>query len=192
MKGVVIYKSKYGATQQYAQWIGAELNLPVFETEELDVVMLNSYDFIVAGSSVYVGKMLIKKWLKEKLDILWHKKIFLFVVSGTPIHKRDKLDRYVTASVPEEVRNRMDIHFLPGKLVIKELSLFDRLLIKAAARMNGRKSRQKRAVNEYNNVNKSYITEFANTIRMFSNLRYNNFRQISKTKFDPLAANRDR
>jgi menaquinone-dependent protoporphyrinogen IX oxidase len=192
MKGVVIYKSKYGATQQYAQWIGAELNLPVFETEELDGVKLNSYDFIVAGSSVYMGKMLIKKWLKENLDTLWHKKIFLFVVSGTPVDKKDKLDSYVTASVPEEVRNRMDIYFLPGKLVITELSLFDRLLIKAGARMSERKNRNKKMVNEYNNISKSYIAELTKTIRTFSNLAYSTFRQISKTQFDSLANTHDR
>jgi len=84
MKGVVIYRSRYGATHQYARWIGNELNLPVFETNEIDADKLNSYDFIIAGSSVYIGKILIKKWLKNNLEAIWHKKIFLFVVCGTP------------------------------------------------------------------------------------------------------------
>ena len=29
MKGIIIYKGKYGATAQYAQWLGEELNFPV-------------------------------------------------------------------------------------------------------------------------------------------------------------------
>ena len=29
MKGLIIFKGKYGATRQYAGWIGDELQLPV-------------------------------------------------------------------------------------------------------------------------------------------------------------------
>ena len=29
MKGIIIYKGKYGATRQYADWLGKELNLQI-------------------------------------------------------------------------------------------------------------------------------------------------------------------
>jgi len=34
-KTVVIYKSKYGKTKQYAEWIAAELNAPLFDHTEI-------------------------------------------------------------------------------------------------------------------------------------------------------------
>lgn len=68
MKGVVVYKTKYGATSQYAQWISKDLNLPFFEIDELDDGQLDNNGYIIIGSSVYVGKLLIEKWLKNNLN----------------------------------------------------------------------------------------------------------------------------
>lgn len=92
MKGIVVYQSKYGATNKYAQWIGSDLGLPVFETRELDPGQLEKYDLIILGSSVYIGRLLIKKWLKNNFKYLLNKKTFFFVVCGTPVDQREKLD----------------------------------------------------------------------------------------------------
>jgi len=183
MKGVVIYRSRYGATHQYARWIGNELNLPVFETNEIDADKLNSYDFIIAGTSVYIGKILIKKWLKNNLEAIWHKKIFLFVVCGTPLNKKDKLDGYVSSSVPAEILNRVDVHFLPGKLIIKELSVFDRLMIKTGAKLAEKKTGKKQSLTEYNEVKKENIAELINAVKEFASVKYTPFQQVSKSQF---------
>lgn len=176
MKGIVIYKSKYGATRQYAQWIGNELNLPVFETDELDAELLDKYHFVILGSSVYIGKMLIKKWLKNNLKTLWNKKIFLFVVSGTPVNKINKLNSYITASVPAEARNKFDIYFLPGKMIIRELSLFDLLIIKIGARLAKSKGAKKGMLSEYNEVKKENIVELLNAVKK-SIVKFETFQQ---------------
>jgi len=165
MKGIVIFKSKYGATRQYAQWIGNELSLPVFETWELDTRQIENYDFVIVGSSVYIGKMLIKKWLKNNRKVLMNKKIFLFVVSGTPVSKKDKLDSYVNASVPAEVRNMCDIYFLPGKMIIKELSWIDRLMIKMGARLAKEEEVKKGMLRGYNDVKKENIGKLINAVK---------------------------
>ena len=70
MKGIIIYKSKYGATSQYAHWLSEELKLPAREPEEITSNELADCDFIIVGSAVYVGNLLIRKWLKKHLDIL--------------------------------------------------------------------------------------------------------------------------
>ena len=177
MKGIVIYKSKYGATRQYAQWIGDELKLPVFATDELNAVKLDSFDFVIAGSSVYIGKLLIKKWLKNNLEALRNKKIFLFVVSGTPADKKDKLDSYITASMPAEARNMCDIYFLPGKLIIKELSLLDRMMIKIGARLDKRTGAKKEMIRDYNGVKKENIVELLNALKKFSIVKSENLQK---------------
>ena len=61
MKGIVVYKGKYGATRQYAEWLGAEFALPVQPAETLTREKLFLFDYIVIGSSVYVGKLLMRK-----------------------------------------------------------------------------------------------------------------------------------
>jgi menaquinone-dependent protoporphyrinogen IX oxidase len=70
MKGVIVFKGRYGATAQYANWLGSILQLPVYETDELSNVKLNGFDYIIAGTSVYVGKMLLAKWINAHEKIL--------------------------------------------------------------------------------------------------------------------------
>jgi len=164
MMGVVIYKSKYGATAQYAQWISASLKLPLFEIDELDYYNLNKYDFIVLGSSVYIGKLLIKKWLKNNLAEICNKKIFLFVVCSMPLDQKDKLDSYITASVPAEIRNRCNIFFLPGKLKIQGLSFVDNFMLKMGARLAKSKAEKKSMLTDYNEVKKENVTKLINAL----------------------------
>ena len=172
MKGVVIYKSKYGATSQYAQWISKASNLPFFEIDKLDDGQLDNNGYIIIGSSVYVGKLLIEKWLKNNLKLLLNKKIFLFVVCGTPLHKKDKLDSYITASVPAELRNVCDIYFLPGKLKIKELSLFDHFMIKMGSTLAKSKEVKKAMLTDYNEVKKVNLNKLLNAVKEFTHIKY--------------------
>ena len=80
MKGVVVYKGRYGATAQYASWTGNILQLPVYENDDLNNVRLNEFDYVIAGTSVYVGKLLLANWINSHEKILSSKKLFLFVV----------------------------------------------------------------------------------------------------------------
>lgn len=41
-RGVVVYESKYGATRQYAEWLGDKLKLPVIMGAEIKADQLNS------------------------------------------------------------------------------------------------------------------------------------------------------
>lgn len=48
-KIAVIYKSKYGNTKKYAQWIAEEANADLFEHSEVDAKKLVEYDAIAYG-----------------------------------------------------------------------------------------------------------------------------------------------
>ena len=167
MEGVVIYKSKYGATEQYARWIGSALKLPVIKAGEFVSSELSKYDFVILGSSVYIGKLFMKKWLKKNLSALLNKKVFLFVVSGTPLNQKAKLDGYVAASLPREAINRTDIHFLPGRLEIKKLSGFDRFMIKMTARLSKYADAKDQMITGYDRVNQQNITDLIKSVIKF-------------------------
>ena len=57
MKPVVLYASRYGHTQRYAQWLGESLGCPVWNVKGLSPASLASYDTIVLGGSLYAGGM---------------------------------------------------------------------------------------------------------------------------------------
>ena len=57
------------------------MNLPIAASDKIDGNDLSNYDFLVIGSSVYIGKVQISKWLKANLALLKGKKIFFFQVA---------------------------------------------------------------------------------------------------------------
>ncbi len=165
MKGIIVYKGRYGATQQYAQWLGEELNFPFMAAEDATKETLKDYDLVVIGTSVYIGKLQISHWLKENRAALIHKKLYLFQVAGTPPEQKEKLDPYIRNGVPEEIRNQCEIHFLPGRLNIQKLSWMDRFMLKMGAKMVKDPAAKKGMLTDYNHVAKEHLAPLINSVK---------------------------
>jgi menaquinone-dependent protoporphyrinogen IX oxidase len=54
----VIYKTKYGTTKQYAEWIAEELEAPLFEITNIKPSQLMEYNAVVFGGGLYAGGIL--------------------------------------------------------------------------------------------------------------------------------------
>jgi menaquinone-dependent protoporphyrinogen IX oxidase len=165
MKGIIIYKGKYSATKQYAEWLAAELGLPSDISDNIGKEQLRNYDLVVLGSSIYVGKLLIKKWIKQHVAALQGKKIFLFVVCGTPPDKKERLQKYLQVSVPGEIRNTCEAYFLPGRMIMRNLSLWDRFMIKTGALIEKEPEAKKEMRMEYDGVKKENLNELLTAIQ---------------------------
>jgi menaquinone-dependent protoporphyrinogen IX oxidase len=157
MKGVVIYKSRYGATRQYAQWLSTELELPMMATAEISVAKLNEFDFVIMGSSVYIGKLLIKSWLQDHAAILQKKKLFLFVVCGTPASDTAKTTAIVAKNLPLSLASRCQVFFLQGRLNLEKLSFTDRFALRFGARFEKDPILKQRMMLGYNEVKRENL-----------------------------------
>jgi menaquinone-dependent protoporphyrinogen IX oxidase len=165
MKGLVIYKGRYGATKQYAAWIGTELGLPVASADRFPKDELEKYDYIIIGSSVYIGKLEIKKWLKKNYPILVKKKIFLFQVAASPVTDTEKRDNYNVACIPAAILNKAKTFFLPGRMIIRNLNWFDRFMLKMGARMAKDPAETTRMLTDFNDVKKEHLRPLFNSVR---------------------------
>ena len=134
MKGIIIYKGKYGATRQYAEWLSQELDLNFSLADELDIND-NSNRFFILGSSVYIGKLQLSKWLQRNKKYLLNKKIFFFLVAGTPPSETEKLMGYIKTGIPEEIQSNCSYYFLPGRLNMEKLSWKDKFMLRMGARL---------------------------------------------------------
>ena len=157
MNGVIIYQGKYGATEQYANWCGEELNLLVKKTADLSREQLNKFDFLILGTSVYVGKLQVRKWLKENYDNIKGKKIFLFQVAATPTDEIKKREVYNTKNISPDILQDCEPFYLPGRLVMEKLSWLDRFVLKLGARMTKDKKAKDSMLTDYNAVKKEEI-----------------------------------
>ena len=158
MKGIVIYKSNYGATRQYAQWIGNDLNFAVVSASVVNTQRVKDADMVVIGSSIYMGKALIKGWLRRNKQLLAGKIIFIFLVSGTPVDHRNELEKYTSASIPASIRENIHLFFLPGKMIYQQLSWLHRITLQLGARLLA-KNGQRNILQDYNEVRRNNITE---------------------------------
>lgn len=165
MRGIVVYKGKYGATCQYANWVGEELGFPVLQTSEVQESDIADADLVIIGTSVYIGKLQVAKWLKKNSVILANKKLFLFLVAGTPPDQREKLAVYIQAGVPETIKKQCEIFYLPGRLAIKKLSWPDRFMLKIGARLTKNIEDKKIMLTDYDLVKKEMIEPLIRVVK---------------------------
>ena len=142
MKTIVVYKSKYGATKAYAEWIAEELKCDVVEMKKVKVEDLQKYDNIVYGGGLYAEMIAGIALLTKNFDKLSDKKIAIFSTGITPLDCREYYDGEVLQKnfkngVPENVK----IFNFMGKMILEEMNFADRTAIKMLKKvMSGRKN----------------------------------------------------
>ena len=170
MKGLVIYKGKYGATKQYAMWIGQELKLSVASADRFPLDELPKYDYFILGSSVYIGQLEIKNWLKKNFKILKNKKIFLFQVAASPIEQLEKRESYNKASLSADILKKIQFYYLPGRLIMRNLSAWDRFRLKMGARFTKDPVEKKNMLTDFNDLKKENIDSLVKGVQNFTNI----------------------
>ena len=131
MNAIVVYKTKYGSTKQYADWIGEELNCRVTDAKDITAEELQNYDTIIYGGGLYAEVINGVSLITKNIDKLKDKKIAVYTTGITPIDCREYYDKLVVeknfkAGVPESVK----IFNFTGKMVIDELSLVHKTALK--------------------------------------------------------------
>lgn len=161
MKSVIMYKGKYGATRQYAEWLGAALHLPLKTPEELAEANIKTQDCIIMGSSVYIGKLLIRNWVKEHEAVLKSKKLILFVVCGSNNPKEQ--EKIIQQNIPDGLVDPSRIFFLPGRLIKSKLSWKDGLMLRMGAMMVKNPEIKKAMLQDRDDVKKENMNAIVST-----------------------------
>lgn len=82
-KTLVLYKSKYGSSTQYAKWLKEKLNCDISLVDAFNS-SLDQYDCIILTGGIYAGGIAGLKFLKKHTNVLADKKVFLFAVGASP------------------------------------------------------------------------------------------------------------
>lgn len=84
---LIVYRSKYGHTKQYAEWLAAARNCEVIPLSKLRKQHIENHETIIFGTGVYIGKM---KGLKKILRRCKEKNLVVFACGGSlhdPAHE---------------------------------------------------------------------------------------------------------
>jgi menaquinone-dependent protoporphyrinogen IX oxidase len=164
MAGAIFFSGKYGSTAQYANWIGEATGLPVLNVNDSDADP-SKYDFLILGSSVIIYKLTIRDWVKRNLASIENKPVILFTVSGAP--SGPELDRWITESLPEKMASQMVRVALRGRLAPKEISWWDRLMLRIGAWKNDDLEARNEELNGFDFMDKSGIEPIERMVQAF-------------------------
>ena len=89
----------------------------------------------------------------------------MFIVCATPADQKEKVDQIVLQNVPAILRNQCTIFFLRGRVVIKDLSWLDGLMLKMAARFTKDPEEKKGMTQGFDAVKKENILPLVNAVK---------------------------
>ncbi len=164
MTGAIFYSSKYGSTEQYANWIGEATGLPVFNVKDANIDP-SKYDFLILGSPIIYYKLSIRKWVKRHLVSIDSKPIIFFSVSGAPAGP--KLDGWIADSLPENFISKMNHVALRGRQIPEELTWYDRMMLKIGALTNKDPEARKQELKGFDFMDKSSIEPILKLAQQF-------------------------
>ena len=125
---VVIYKSKYGSTKRYAEWIAEEVHADLFKRSKVTIKDLLQYDTIVYGGSLYAAGILGISLIKKNFAKLVDKKVIVFSVGASPAHP-EALISVKNHNFTEEMKRKVYFFHLRGGFDYSKLSPFDKFLM---------------------------------------------------------------
>ena len=67
MSGIILYKSKYGATRKYAEWLSERTGFSYIETDKSDIGVISGYDVIILGGGIYASGIAGLSFLKKNI-----------------------------------------------------------------------------------------------------------------------------
>lgn len=84
-KTVIIYRSKTGFSQRYAQWLAEELGCRAVPFQERDAIRWDEYGTVILTGGLYAGRMAGLKWLAKRLPELAGKRVAALAVGCAPM-----------------------------------------------------------------------------------------------------------
>lgn len=129
---LVVYRSKYGFTQTYAQWIAEALHADLREGHTLQSDELTHYDVIIYGGGLYAGGVNGISLLVKAFPKIQEKAIYLFTVGAADVsdsqnttHIQSGLNKVLSPQMQEKIR----IYHLRGGIDYPNLSMVHRAMM---------------------------------------------------------------
>lgn len=147
MKVAIIYSSKSGFTEKYAQWIAQETTGDLIALRDLSEKCLNGYDKLVYGGGLYAGGVNGLKKFKALTAHLPKEKLIYFATGATPAREGVALE-LVNGNFSEGEREGLQFFYFRGGFDYSLLGIVDKLLMNVMKLMIRRKKASERTPDE--------------------------------------------
>ena len=131
MNAIVIYRSKYGSTKRYGEWIAEELGCEAVDASKVKAEDLVKYDTIVYGGGLYAEVIAGVTIITKNIEKLEGKKIIIYTTGITPVDCRKYYDDLVVKkNFKGDSYSKVRMFNFMGRMVLDELSVVHRTAIK--------------------------------------------------------------
>lgn len=83
-QGMILYRSKYGATKRYADWLCEATGFDAAETSKADIRQVGQYETLILCGGIYASGIAGLSFLRKNYDRLKSRKIAVFCVGASP------------------------------------------------------------------------------------------------------------
>ena len=132
-KIAVIYKSKYGSTKKYAEWIARDVEGDLFECSKIKVNDLLKYDIIVYGGSLHAVGINGVKLITNNFEKLKNKNIIVFATGCSPV-KEEAIAAVIESNFNMDIKESINFFYLRGAFNYKKLNFIDKMMMSALKR----------------------------------------------------------
>jgi hypothetical protein len=154
MPGTIYYKSKYGATEDYARWLSEEVGFELKNIRKGPKV--GSEGICVIGSNMIMGKVTAASWILKNWEKFKGRKPVFFCVGSSKIGSQVRED-ILARSLPKDVLAGMTVFHLPGRIDHKRLGFFMSGMMKRFAKYEKDEVERKRAIEGYDDVKRELL-----------------------------------
>ncbi len=164
MNGVSLYRSTRGATKQYARWLAEETGCPAMPLREVKKDQLRSAGCVIIGCPIHAGRPAATGWIRKHWQLLADRPVILFTTSGAP-PDLPALKEGFAASLPEHIRPRIEYYPLGGRMIMRQLKLTHRLLMRIGQMVEKDPDAKAGMVLDIDNVDRTGIAPILDHIR---------------------------
>lgn len=136
MKGIIIYKTKYGTAKKYADLISEKTKFDVVELSKFNKRDIKNYNTIIFCSSIYMSSISGISFIRKNYNELKTKKIAIFAV-GASLSETKFINNLKKCNLKSDLKN-VPLFYGRGKIDKEKLTFKDKTLLKILRKMISR------------------------------------------------------
>lgn len=126
---IVVYRSKYGSTKRYADWIADSLEADILDASKADLEKLKEYNTIIYGGGLYASGILGISLITKNFEELKNKKLIVFTVGLADPQNEEQFKRIISKNFNDEMQKSIRIFHLRGAINYKNLGFLHKSMM---------------------------------------------------------------
>lgn len=136
-KTIILYRSKTGFTQKYAEWAAKELSCAIAPWGR---GAMKGYDTVVFGTRAHAGRAEGLRQALSAFERSGAKRLALFVTGAMPNTAQETLEQFWAQNLTAEQREAIPHFYMQAGLCYERMGPLDRFLMKGLKKYLARKA----------------------------------------------------